>query len=206
MPGTCSTSIPSRVEYVAVAHSIPEANALAIRTPLGTVLHTGDWKIDPEPGVGNRIDEARLRALGDEGVDVLICNSTNILREGDSFSESDVARVLRSLIAEADGRVIVTTFASNVARAARHRGSCAGLRPQGRRRRTRDGSRRFRSRANAAISTAFRASNRQRSCADIPRDKDVHHRDRQSGRDARRHVARLAQRSSMRSRSTRATA
>ncbi len=93
-----------------------EADALAIRTPLGAVLHTGDWKIDPEPGVGNRIDEARLRALGDEGVDVLICDSTNILREGDSFSESDVARVLRPLIAEASGRVLVTTFASNVAR------------------------------------------------------------------------------------------
>jgi ribonuclease J len=107
---------PFRVEYIAVAHSIPEANALAIRTPLGTALHTGDWKIDPDPGVGNRIDEARLRALGDEGVDVLICDSTNILREGDSFSESDVARVLRPLIAEATGRVVVTTFASNVSR------------------------------------------------------------------------------------------
>ncbi len=107
---------PFTVEYIAVAHSIPEANALAITTPLGTALHTGDWKIDPEPGVGNRIDEARLRALGDEGVDVLICNSTNILREGDSFSESDVARVLQPLIAEANGLVIVTTFASNVAR------------------------------------------------------------------------------------------
>jgi ribonuclease J len=107
---------PFRVEYVAVAHSIPEANALAISTPLGTALHTGDWKIDPEPGVGNRIDEARLRALGDAGVDVLVCDSTNILREGDSFSESDVARVLKPLIAEAKGRVVVTTFASNVAR------------------------------------------------------------------------------------------
>jgi ribonuclease J len=107
---------PFSVEYVAVAHSIPEANALAIRTPAGLALHTGDWKIDPEPGVGNRIDEARLRALGDEGVTALICDSTNILREGDSFSESDVARTLRTLIGEAPGRVLVTTFASNVAR------------------------------------------------------------------------------------------
>ncbi|WBK02162.1 ribonuclease J [Methylocystis parvus] len=114
--GTVLQLDPFTVEYVAVAHSIPEANALAIKTPLGVVLHTGDWKIDPQPGVGNRIDEARLRALGDEGVDVLICDSTNILREGDSFSESDVARVLRPLIAEAPGRVLVTTFASNVAR------------------------------------------------------------------------------------------
>ena len=107
---------PFTVEYIAVAHSIPEANALAIRTPLGVALHTGDWKIDPEPGIGQRIDERRLRALGDEGVDALICDSTNILREGDSFSESDVARTLRTLIAEAKGRVMVTTFASNVQR------------------------------------------------------------------------------------------
>jgi len=107
---------PFSVEYIAVAHSIPEANALAIRTPVGLALHTGDWKIDPEPGVGNRIDEARLRAIGDEGVDAIICDSTNILRDGDSFSESDVARTLRRLIAEATGRVLITTFASNVAR------------------------------------------------------------------------------------------
>ncbi len=107
---------PFQVEFVAVAHSIPESNALAIRTPLGLALHTGDWKIDPEPGVGHRIDAARLRALGDEGVDALICDSTNILREGDSFSESDVAKTLRQLIAEAQGRVLVTTFASNIAR------------------------------------------------------------------------------------------
>jgi ribonuclease J len=107
---------PFQVELIPVAHSIPEACALAIRTPAGLALHTGDWKIDPEPGVGTRIDEARLRAIGDEGVTALICDSTNILREGDSFSESDVARTLRSLIAEARGRVLVTTFASNIAR------------------------------------------------------------------------------------------
>ncbi len=107
---------PFQIEYVAVAHSIPEAHSLAIRTPLGLLIHTGDWKIDPEPGVGYRIDEARFRALGDEGVTALICDSTNILREGDSFSESDVARVLRTLIGEATGRVLITTFASNIAR------------------------------------------------------------------------------------------
>ncbi|WP_036282477.1 ribonuclease J [Methylocystis sp. ATCC 49242] len=107
---------PFTVEYIAVAHSIPEAHALAIRTPLGVALHTGDWKIDPEPGIGARIDEARLRTLGDEGVDALVCDSTNILREGDSFSESDVARTLRTLISEATGRVLITTFASNVQR------------------------------------------------------------------------------------------
>jgi ribonuclease J len=107
---------PFQVELVAVAHSIPEACALAIRTPAGLALHTGDWKIDPDPGVGTRIDEARLRAIGDEGVTALICDSTNILRDGESFSESDVARTLRSLVAEAPARVLVTTFASNIAR------------------------------------------------------------------------------------------
>ncbi len=107
---------PFQVELVAVAHSIPEACALAIRTPAGLVLHTGDWKIDPDPGVGTRIDEARLRQLGDEGVAALICDSTNILREGESFSESDVAKTLKILIAEAPARVLVTTFASNIAR------------------------------------------------------------------------------------------
>lgn len=107
---------PFSVEYVAVAHSIPEACSLAIRTPLGMVIHTGDWKIDPEPGVTTRIDEARFRALGDEGVTALVCDSTNILREGASFSEGDVARTLKTLIAEARGRVLVTTFASNVSR------------------------------------------------------------------------------------------
>jgi len=107
---------PFDVELIAVAHSIPESNALAIRTPLGLAIHTGDWKIDPEPRVGHRIDAARLTALGDEGVDALICDSTNILREGDSFSESDVAKTLIQLIGEATHRVMVTTFASNVAR------------------------------------------------------------------------------------------
>ncbi|WP_003608862.1 ribonuclease J [Methylosinus trichosporium] len=107
---------PFNVELIAVAHSIPEANALALRTPLGLAIHTGDWKIDPEPRVGHRIDAARFTALGDEGVDALICDSTNILREGDSFSESDVAKTLMRLIGEAEHRVMVTTFASNVAR------------------------------------------------------------------------------------------
>jgi ribonuclease J len=115
-PGTVLDLAPFSVEYIAVAHSIPEACALAIRTPAGLAVHTGDWKIDPDPGVGHRIDEARFRALGDEGVTALICDSTNILRDGDSFSESDVARTLRALVAEATGRVLVTTFASNIAR------------------------------------------------------------------------------------------
>jgi ribonuclease J len=119
---------PFEVEMIPVAHSIPESAALAIRTPAGLVVHTGDWKIDPTPGVGLPTDEARLRALGDEGVLAMICDSTNVVREGVSPSEADVAATLRQLVAEARGRVIVTTFASNVARlrAAAEAGLAAG--------------------------------------------------------------------------------
>ena len=107
---------PFVVEFIAVAHSIPESSALAIRTPAGLVLHTADWKIDPTPIIGPPTDEARLKALGDEGVLALISDSTNVLREGESPSERDVAKTLAWLIGEAKGRVVVTTFASNVAR------------------------------------------------------------------------------------------
>ncbi len=107
---------PFSIEYVAMSHSIPESSALAIRTPLGLVLHTGDWKRDATPLVGLPTDEARLRAIGDEGVLALVCDSTNIMRDGESPSEADVARGLRELIASARRRVVVTTFASNVAR------------------------------------------------------------------------------------------
>ncbi len=104
------------VEFIPVAHSIPEACALAIRTPLGTVLHTGDWKIDETPFLGRPTDEARLRAIGDEGVLAIVCDSTNVVRDGVSPSESDVAASLKEIIAESKHRVAVTTFASNVAR------------------------------------------------------------------------------------------
>lgn len=107
---------PFDVEFVSVAHSIPESNALAIRTPLGTVLHTGDWKIDPTPVIGPPTDEAKLRALGDEGVRALVCDSTNAIREGRSPSEAEVADTLAALIREAPARVVLTTFASNIAR------------------------------------------------------------------------------------------
>lgn len=107
---------PFSIEFIAVAHSIPESNALAIRTPAGLIVHTGDWKIDETPMVGRPTDEARFRALGDEGVLALICDSTNVLRAGISPSETDVAKTLMELVADAPGRVIVTTFASNVAR------------------------------------------------------------------------------------------
>lgn len=107
---------PFSVEFVAMAHSIPESCALAIRTPLGLVVHSGDWKIDADPGVGSPTDQRRLAELGDEGVLALVCDSTNILREGVSPSEGEVARALRAVIGAARGRVVVTTFASNVAR------------------------------------------------------------------------------------------
>jgi ribonuclease J len=107
---------PFDIEYVSVAHSIPESNALVIRTRAGTVLHTGDWKIDPTPLLGPPTDETRLRAVGDEGVVALIGDSTNAVREGRSPSESDVARALTDIVKNARGRVAVTTFASNVAR------------------------------------------------------------------------------------------
>jgi ribonuclease J len=104
------------VELVTMAHSIPEANALIIRTGAGTVLHTGDWKIDPTPILGDKTDETKLRALGQEGCLALIGDSTNSVREGRSPSEADVAKTLTELIKAAKGRVAVTTFASNVAR------------------------------------------------------------------------------------------
>ncbi len=107
---------PFSVEFIPVAHSIPESHALAIRTSVGTVLHTGDWKIDPTPVVGPPTDEARLRQLGDEGVLALIGDSTNAVRDGRSPSEAEVAVSLAGLIKSAKGRVAVTTFASNVGR------------------------------------------------------------------------------------------
>ena len=85
---------PFEVEFIPVAHSIPESSALAIRTPGGLVVHTADWKIDATPIIGLPTDEARFKALGDEGVLALICDSTNVLREGESPSERDVAKTL----------------------------------------------------------------------------------------------------------------
>jgi ribonuclease J len=107
---------PFDIELVSMAHSIPESNALIIRTPFGAVLHSGDWKLDPTPLIGKPTDERKLRSLGEEGCLALIGDSTNAVREGRSPSEADVARSLGELIASAPGRVAVTTFASNVAR------------------------------------------------------------------------------------------
>jgi ribonuclease J len=107
---------PFTVEFIPVAHSIPESHALAIHTDVGIVLHTGDWKIDPTPVTGAPTDERRLRQLGDQGVLALIGDSTNAVREGRSPSETEVAKTLAELVKAAKGRVAVTTFASNVGR------------------------------------------------------------------------------------------
>src|SRR5208282_5341249 len=105
-PGTRLDIGPFNVEFIAVAHSIPEGCALAIRTPAGLVVHTGDWKLDLTPMVGLPTDERRLRELGEEGVLALICDSTNVLREGESPSEADVAKNLAAIVGRARGRVL----------------------------------------------------------------------------------------------------
>ena len=107
---------PFKLQFIPVAHSIPEAQALAIRTPFGNILHTGDFKLDPDPLVGPRSDEAALTAFGDEGVLAMVCDSTNAMVEGHSGSEADVRRIMTALIKTLKGRLAVTCFASNVAR------------------------------------------------------------------------------------------
>jgi ribonuclease J len=116
MPGQPFAAGPFSVEFVAVTHSIPEPTALMIRTPLGNVLHSGDWKIDQTPTIGDGFDGARFEALGREGIAALVCDSTNTLREGHSPSEADVALTLETIVANAPRRVAVTTFASHVGR------------------------------------------------------------------------------------------
>ena len=108
---------PFEIDLITLTHSIPEPNALAIRTSLGTVLHTGDWKIDPSPQIGDPVDEDALRKLGKEGVLAMICDSTNVFSPGMAGSEEGVRTELTKLISEYDGRgVAVASFASNVAR------------------------------------------------------------------------------------------
>jgi len=114
--GETFTVGPFTIEAVAVTHSIPEPVSLAITTPLGTVVHTGDWKIDPAPEIGPLTDEARFRALGDRGVLAMMCDSTNALREGESPSEQAVGEGIKAVIESCEGRVAITTFSSNVGR------------------------------------------------------------------------------------------
>ncbi|MCO6186090.1 ribonuclease J [Rhizobium sp. L1K21] len=107
---------PFTIEAVAVNHSIPEPMALHIRTPLGNLVHTGDWKIDLEPSLGPLTDANRLKSIGDGGVLALMCDSTNAMRDGVSPSEKEVSASLEKIIESAEGRVAITTFSSNVGR------------------------------------------------------------------------------------------
>jgi ribonuclease J len=114
--GGAFTLGPFELTLLTLTHSIPEPNGVAIRTPLGVVLHTGDWKIDPDPLTGEATDEAAIRRLGDEGVLAMVCDSTNVFVDGEAGSEADVRTVLSSLIAGLKGGVAAACFASNVAR------------------------------------------------------------------------------------------
>jgi ribonuclease J len=107
---------PFDMELITLTHSIPEPNAIAIRTPLGTVLHTGDWKFDPDPVIGEVTDHDALTALGDDGVLAIVCDSTNVLEEGTSGSEGDLLSSITEVISKCENRVAVSCFSSNVAR------------------------------------------------------------------------------------------
>jgi ribonuclease J len=107
---------PFDLELVTMSHSIPEPSAVVVRTPLGLVFHTADWKLDKDPLVGDPTDVEKIRRLGEEGVLALVCDSTNAFRAGTSPSEAEVARSITRIITGAKRRVAVTTFASNVAR------------------------------------------------------------------------------------------
>ncbi len=107
---------PFDLTLITLTHSIPEPNGLAIKTPLGVVLHTGDWKIDPDPLLGGVTDEVAIRRLGDEGVLAMVCDSTNVFVEGTAGSEADVRATLNRLIGSLHGKIAVACFASNVAR------------------------------------------------------------------------------------------
>jgi ribonuclease J len=107
---------PFELELITLTHSIPEPNGLAIRTPLGTILHTGDWKIDPDPLLGAVTDSDAIQKLGDEGVLAMVCDSTNVFVDGHAGSEADVRKALIPLIGSLKGKVAVACFASNVAR------------------------------------------------------------------------------------------
>ena len=107
---------PFEIEFITLTHSILEPNGLSIKTPAGIVLHTGDWKCDPNPLIGERIDEKKLKEIGNQNVLAMVCDSTNVFSEGRAGSESDVRESLLTIISNLKKRIIVTTFASNVAR------------------------------------------------------------------------------------------
>ena len=107
---------PFTIEYITLTHSILEPNGLRIKTPIGTILHTGDWKVDPNPLIGDKINSKRLTEIGKEGVLAMICDSTNVFSIGKSGSEGDVRKSLLNIMSRLKKRIIVTSFASNVAR------------------------------------------------------------------------------------------
>jgi ribonuclease J len=107
---------PFEVDLITLTHSIPEPNGLSIKTPLGTVLHTGDWKIDPDPLLGGVTDVDAIRRLGDEGVLAMVCDSTNVFVDGTAGSEAEVREVMNRLIGSLSGKIACACFASNVAR------------------------------------------------------------------------------------------
>jgi len=107
---------PFKIEFVTLTHSILEPNGLSIETPVGTVLHTGDWKCDPNPLIGETINEKKLKQIGDKGVLAMICDSTNVFNAGRAGSELDVRKSLLKIMENKQKRIIVTSFASNVAR------------------------------------------------------------------------------------------
>ena len=107
---------PFKVEFVTLTHSILEPNGLSIETPAGTILHTGDWKIDPNPLIGEKINEKKLKDIGKKGILAMICDSTNVFNPGRAGSESDVRKNLLKIMSNKNKRIVVTSFASNVAR------------------------------------------------------------------------------------------
>jgi len=107
---------PFKIEYITLTHSILEPNGLRIETPAGIILHTGDWKVDPNPLIGGKINSDRLKEIGKEGVLAMICDSTNVFSVGRSGSELDVRKSLLNIMSRLQNRIIVTSFASNVAR------------------------------------------------------------------------------------------
>lgn len=115
-PGQKIALGPFEFEMIPLTHSIPEMQAIALRTDKGVVMHTGDWKLDPDPLVGPVTDEATLKKYGDEGVLAMVCDSTNVFVDGESGSEGGVREHLSQIIAQCKNRVVVTTFASNIAR------------------------------------------------------------------------------------------
>ena len=107
---------PFKIEYITLTHSILEPNGLRIETPAGVILHTGDWKIDPEPLIGEKINSNRLKEIGKEGVLAMICDSTNVFSMGKAGSELDVRKSMLNIMSSLKKRIIITSFASNVAR------------------------------------------------------------------------------------------